>query len=445
VSGAEVQGASIPQAGANPFTWRTALGLVLFGSVVFVALLWMIGNGFAEGSVNDGGGHADGRGLNGYAALAQFLERRGFVILKSRTEESLSRPGLLVLTPPAQADGKTIERIVAHRRYIGPTLVITPKWATVRAPPGEPRAKSGWVHLAGQDAANWRGFLDAFTLENVGKGRQGDRVRWIARGVSGTFPHADTVMAGKGPGMVPLVMSADGRDVFAAYLDDGDYPALAARAPTRWPTRSHADEDGETRYPLIVVFDPDLLDNYGMAREPSAHLADALALAALEGGHGQIVFDLTLNGIKGQASLLTLAFTPPFLAATLCLLLAAGAVGWRAFLRFGPPGVPGRAIAFGKRALVTNAAGLIVRSRRYHLLGAPYAEAVRQRLARAFALPRTGDVPSELAALDRAARAAGAGDHAFSQAADRLGQARNARDLVKAATDLHALERTLTR
>lgn len=445
MSGSAMQEASVSQVGANPFTWRTALGLVLFGSLVFVALLWMIGNGFAEGSANDGGGHADGRGLNGYAALADFLDRRGFVVLKSRTEESLSRPGLLVLTPPAQADGKAIGRIVAHRRYIGPTMVITPKWATVRAAPGELRARSGWVHLAGQDGVNWPGFLDALTLEDLGKDPQGRRVPWVARGVSGTFPRGDTVMAGKGPGMVPLVMSGDGRDVFAAYLDDGDYPSLAARAPTRWPTRSHSDEEDETRYPLIVVFDPDLLDNYGMAREPSAHLADALAFAALDGGHGQIVFDLTLNGIKGQASLLTLAFTPPFLAATLCLLLAAGAVGWRAFLRFGPPRAPGRAIAFGKRALVTNAAGLIVRSRRYHLLGGPYAEAARQRLARAFALPRTGDVASELVALDRAARNAGADDHAFSQAAARLGQARNARDLVRAAADLHALERTLTR
>jgi hypothetical protein len=94
---------------------------------------------------------------------------------------------------------------------------------------------------------------------------------------------------------------------------------------------------------------------------------------------------------------------------------------------------------------VANAAGLIVRSRRYHLLGAPYAEAARQRLVRAFALPRNRDAAADLEALDHAAQVAGAGDRAFSQLSARLAQARNQRDLVKAAAELHALERTLTK
>ena len=115
-----------------------------------------------------------------------------------------------------------------------------------------------------------------------------------------------------------------------------------------------ADGNGDALQPIIVVFEPDLLDNYGMAGAANALLADRLVHAATDGAR-VVNFDLTLNGFARTPNLLTLAFTPPFLAATLCLLLAALAVGWRAFLRFGPPRTATRAIAFGKRALVANA------------------------------------------------------------------------------------------
>src|SRR5690606_22471819 len=62
------------EAGDNPFSPRAALALVLFGAAVFVALLWMIGAGLATGSTNDGGSHAGGKGLTGYAGLAALLE-----------------------------------------------------------------------------------------------------------------------------------------------------------------------------------------------------------------------------------------------------------------------------------------------------------------------------------------------------------------------------------
>jgi hypothetical protein len=422
------EAAAIP-AGANPFTARTALALVLFGCFVFVALLWMIGNGMADGEANDGGAHAEGRGLNGYAALSAYLDQRGFEVRHSRSEAGFGRGGLLVLTPPPFAKGRDIEKAVARHRRLGPTLVIVPKWNVVRALSQDTGAKRGWVRLVGSSGLNWPGFLDQVTI-HVDKGRGG----WWTRGIAGRLPQPQLISWGSGRGLVPLVRSDDGR-LLAAFLDDGDFPALDALSPE--PIRVLGGE----RYPLVVVFEPDLLDNYGMAQRPSAQLAEAIARATLGAG-GEVTFDLTLNGITRNANLLTLAFTPPFLAATLCLLLAAGATGWRAFLRFGPPRVPGRAIAFGKRALVTNAAALIVRSRRLHLLGSPYAAAARQRLARAFALPRGSD---ELAGLDRAARAQGAGDHAFSQAAARLASARTERELVKAAVDLHALERTLSR
>jgi hypothetical protein len=425
---------------ANPFSPRAVLALVLFGAVVFVALLYMIGSGMT-GTTNDGGGHAGGKGLNGYAALAGFLERRGYTVGRLRSEGRLDDPGLLVLTPPPTADGKEIDGIVAKRRTVGPTLVIAPKWIAVPTR-GAPGARNGWVQLAGTMAPSWRGFLDDVSVQ-LGSVPGGKEARWIGGGAKGKLPAADKVESGQGARLVPLVVAGPDKRILAAYVDDGGvYPGLEQIALKRPPPPS---EERTDFYPIVLVFEPDLLDNYGMADMASARLADSLVQAAVVSSDRTVNFDLTLNGFKRTPNLLTLAFTPPFLAATLCLLLAAFAVGWRAFQRFGPPRAAARAIAFGKRALVANAAGLIRRSRRLHLVTAAYATRARERLVRVLALQRLADAEATEAAIDRALAARAPGAAPFSVTAARLRAARSPHDILKAAQDLHALERTLIR
>ena len=158
-----------------------------------------------------------------------------------------------------------------------------------------------------------------------------------------------------------------------------------------------------------------------------------------------ITFDLTLNGLARQANLLTLAFSPPYLAATLCLLLAALVALWREAARFGAPLAQGRAIAFGKRALVSNAAGLITRTRRLHLLPGRYVLATRERLARALGLPRLTDAAATGAAIDRALASRDQDSPSFTTTAQELAAARKEPAILAAAARLHALERMLTR
>ncbi|GGC33901.1 hypothetical protein GCM10011371_21640 [Novosphingobium marinum] len=421
----------------NPFSVRTALLLVVFGGIVFVALLWMIGAGLASGPTNDGGSHVGGRGLNGYAAMADYLERRGLSIRRSRSEGALDDAGLLVLTPPAHADGEEIERIVSRRRYAGPTLIVTPKWLAAPANPRDPEAEKGWVTLAGAMPPRWQGFLDDVTVA-VEPMRDG---RWRGAGLAGRVPQPKLVLSGMGPRLVPLVAGTDGR-ILAGYIDDaGFYPELDAMA-LQSPYNGGQDE---RIHPIVLVFEPDLIDNYGMSSIENARLAEALVRAAAGEDGVEVVFDQTLNGHGRSANLLTLAFTPPFLAATICLLLAAIAVGWRAFMRFGPPRIPERAIGFGKRALVGNAAGLLARAKRAHLVADPYAARVRDRIARALALSRGGSDKDVEAAIDRVGERRAPENEAFSTIARRLRAARRPHDMVRAARDLHALERTLTR
>lgn len=425
--------------GANPFSRWAVLAIVLLGALLGVALLWMIATGTGMGSANDGQAHAEGKGLNGYAALAAYLQRRGHPVAAVRNEGALERPGLLVLTPPAFADGEAIQKIVTRRRYEGPTLIIAPKWTAVRpAREQDSKAKTGWVNLSGTNPPNWEGFLDELSVQI----KPLRAARWQGAGLTGALPDGRSVLSGAGAGLVRIVASRDGKLTLAGYMDDGgSYPGLEEIAQDRV---LHSDED-EDLYPTILVFEPDLLDNYGMARIENARLADALVRAAGLTPGDPIVFDMTLPGYARAQNLLTLAFTPPFLAATLCLLLAALVVGWRAFLRFGPPIVPDRVIAFGKRALVSNAAGLVRRTRRWHLLGGPYADRARDRLVRSLALPRGLDGAGTDAAIDRALAARAPDAEPFSVIAARLRAGRRPHDLVKAARDLHALERMLIR
>lgn len=432
-------------AAASPFSRRTAILLVVAGACAFLALLWLIGSNLAQGERNNGGAHAAGKGLTGYAALAEYLGRRGYGADLISARARLSEPGLLVLTPPLQTDLRLLDHVVAVRRHIGPTMVIMPKWIAMPQFDRKPGEPEGWVRLIGTEAPEWPGFHDEITLDLAaakGGARPGT---WVGRGMTGTLPRADAVMTGEGDGLVPLVADAANGRMLAAYVaDGGDYPGLRALALKAEP---RSDPAGSVRlYPLIFVFEPDLLNNLGLARLDNARLAERLVRAATSGGAPRVTFDLTFNGLAQADNLLTLAFTPPFLAATLCLMLAALVIGWRAFNRFGPPlAATGPEIAFGKRALVENAAGLIQRARRLHLVGPPFADAMRTRLARALALPQRLDPAETDAAIDRALAARAPQSPAFSAAAAAMRDARRPAQLLRAAQTLHSLERILTK
>jgi hypothetical protein len=426
------------QAGANPFAPRAVLALVAGGAVVFLLLLWAIGSGMTGGTTNNGGGHAGGTGLNGFAAFSRLLERRGIEVVRARSPALLDDEGLLVLTPPADAKGEELQRIVAERRTVGPTMVIAPKWLAAPVPAQMAGGKQGWVSLSGTAPPAWRGFYDGVAVAIAGApARDGDH--WAASGITGRLPDPGQVETGAGEHLVPLVISAD-RQILAAYFQDsGSYPELAEIAP---PEAPHGGEQ-DTLYPVILVFEPDLLDNYGMARKENARLAELLVDAALAYSPRKVTFDLTLNGLGRSANLLTLAFTPPYLAATLCLILAAMAAAWRAFLRFGPARAPGRGIAFGKSALVESAANLIRRTRRLHLVTRPYADRTRERIAQALGLPRAADPEASERAIDLALARRHPEAEPFSQLAARLRAAHHPAAILRAAQALHSLERSV--
>jgi hypothetical protein len=420
--------------GGAAFSRAGTLALVAVGVVLFLAVLALIaaGEDFG-GDPGNGQAHAASVGLNGYAGLVRLVEAQDYDVERSRSPRGLETTGLLVITPPTYADPQAIDEILQDRTFVGPTLVIMPKWRAMPPPPQLPpsareKFKRGWVLLGRAFAAPW--------AEELPKSYRFDhRVhpkpvwppkepaeplapgRWRGMGLAGALPAAPTLFAAPA-GAHEVLIRDDGGRVLAFSVNPGE----------------GIDEDNPA-YPVIFLADPDLANNYGLA-DP-ARAAAAIALVdrlADEGDIYEVTFDLTLNGFGASENLLTLAFRPPFLAATLSLMVALLIVGWRAFQRFGPPAAAAPDIAFGKRQLILNGAGLIVRARRFALLRRPYAALAARRLAERLGLARP-DAQAIDAALARRLPA----EEPFTRRAARLEAAQKPADILAAAQDLDDL------
>ena len=151
---------------------------------------------------------------------------------------------------------------------------------------------------------------------------------------------------------------------------------------------------------MVVLSDPDFLNNHGIATEGGARAAVAL-LAEAARFHGiedpVFVFDDNLRRRDVDQNLVKLLTRPPFLAATLCLLAAGLLVGWQGFNRFGDPvsdddevldnGVVGEDRARrGPQALATTAARFIRTAGRLDALAPGYADVVRRQAVEAMGL-----------------------------------------------------------
>jgi len=413
------------------FSRAGTLVLIAAGFALFLALIVLIAAG-AEfgGNRNNGQAHAAGKGLNGYAGLVQLLERQGYTITRSRSPAELETPDLLVLTPPSAIAAEELAALLKRREQIGPTLVILPKWDATRPPPNLPdearaKFKPGWVMLNDANPVNWSAELPApygfkHTKETL---EQDEEPGWEGFGVTGQLPTRTILYAQAGAGHEALIADAAGH-------------TLAFKVIGKPGTEFH-----DNAHWTIFVTDADLMNNYGLGDAARAKAALALVdQLSYDRDIDAVTFDLTLNGFGAAENLLTLAFRPPFLAATLCLLMALLIVGWRAFQRFGPAATgAGPVIAFGKQRLIANGAGLIVRARRLPLLAAPYTALSARRLGDKLGLAR-----HDSATIDAALARRLPNEEPFTRRAARMEAARKPADILAAAQALDDLATKLS-
>lgn len=396
---------------AQVFNPRLVIGLVAAGIVGFAAMLLLMAYGSNPGSRSDGRAHALSSAATGFRGLVTLAGR----FHDTRYVRDVDDEGddLLVVTVEEQTADSEVERLLGRRANL-PTLLILPKWATLPDP-----SRRGWVNaLAPGTGESAEGMLGkdsdigivppATTLPARAQGED------FLADLAPPIPRSPQVIGG--PDLMPLVTVPGGSALLAQIGDQPHY----------------------------VLADPDLLNNHGLRDPERARFALVLIDRLNEGGES-IAFDLTMNGFGrggGSGSVLRMAFEPPFLALTLALAVAALLAGLHGAFRFGPARAEGRAVAFGKAALVENSAGLIRLANREAGLGALYADVVRNDAARITAAPHWLQGEALDRYLDRLSRP---GEPRFGELAARLAQARDRHGLMAAARALAQWKRGIIR
>jgi hypothetical protein len=382
----------------SPFAVRTMLVLVVLGVVAFLAFVLLTAYADDLQPAQRPGNHALATSAVGFAGAAELVQRVHGSARMVRSESDLGTHDTLVVTLSPGTNPDALKKLL-DRRVSEPTILVLPKWVTF------PRNdKPGWVTSIG-------------TLPTEITEKQLTKLALVH-------------ITSNGPGL--RTIAGDDLEPVYSDTDDGDSEQI------------FTDADGKMlvawmkKRPLLIVADPDLLDNQGLKTLEGAERAMRI-LGAFE--DRAIAFDLTLYGFGHTPNLLKLALEAPFLPLTLCLLLAALLAGWHAMLRFGPALPEARAIAFGKRAIVENGAALLRLARRRHRTGYRYAMLIREAAAGATGAPAS--LPPE--ALDRYLDRLDKDGEPFTALAERAADARDTRTLLDAARALYQWKRTVTR
>ncbi len=311
-----------------------------------------------------------------------MLEKTGTEIRFARNPAALQQQDLLIVTPQLGSDPEELQALVEQRAFVGPTIIILPKWQVtplqgleqgwveldspfiaLQAPQVLARLVTAKTRIEGVDS---RLASMLFLQPDTAAQKDAMLKQALKSRVTISGDKLKTVLADEATGAARV-----------ALIDDGGwYPSLDPDAPDEAP---QAPGIQQGRYPVVIVADADLMNNLGLANRNTAEQALQIVDSAWSGGGEGVVFDLTQNGLGASENLLSVAFRPPFVGAVASLALAAIAFAWMAFFRFGPPLSEERPFGFGKTALVRGSAGLVRRLGREHLIGPAYADLLRDR------------------------------------------------------------------
>jgi hypothetical protein len=391
-------GAGEPGEGA--FRPATIIIVALVGILAFVAMLVLGAYAPDLRSGRNGGTHALSNAATGFSGIVRLAGATGRNPLIARNEQMFETEDLVVLTPES---GATQMGRILSRRTTKPTLVVMPKWITVPHP-----AHPGWVRAGGL-RPEWdldKTLAPDHPLKIERRPSSGRPLRTVL-----DYAPAELRFVAPGP-----LQTASGPRLQPILTDEAGRPVLVKAG------------DG----PLYLLTDPDLLSNRAMADRRQAAAALALLDFLNSTEAKSVVFDVTLHGLGRSRSPLRLLFDPPFLAVTLAVAVALLLAGLQASTRFGPPRRAQRAIAFGKAALIDNAAALVRQARREAALGGRYAEMIREKAVTVFGVParlRDGAITDYLDKLE--------GRRRFSELAAAADEARSRDSVLAAAQALH--------
>ena len=395
---------------AAPFRPGLVIGLVVAGLVSFAAFIFLLGWGGLDGEQSHTRGAPPGTSAVGFKGLIELTDR--YVDTRNVDEDSdLDTWNLLVVALDRSDDRSEVSDLLRRRRG-QPTVLILPKWTVT-----PDREHPGWVRGLGP-------YEDAAAERLMGRGVSVRPVR---------TPNAAQLQTESFDALEDLAIPIPDRP----QVIDGE--GLTRLVQIRGEGALVAQFGREPHY---VVADPDLLNNMAMRDPRRAQLAVRMLSSLLPDEDGLIYFDAGLGSAGGDRSLIRTMFEPPFLAMTIALIVATLLAGLHGAVRFGPARAAGRAIPFGKAALVENSAGLLRLARREVSVGASYADVVRDEAARTGAAPPNLQGEELEAYLDRFTRP---GDPPFRALAYDVRAARDRVRMVEAARALFRWKKDMIR
>ena len=412
---------------------RTGLATVLFKPVTLFALIaigvfsfgaLLVLGGFANDLRKTAPGQATPRSVSavGYKALQDYMNANGYVAHETRDDRSyyVKQNQLVILTPSAP-----FSRL--NSRVEDPTdnevrLIVLPKWAVSQmvAQQGE-ETGTGWARKRTEDGLYYVGRYD-YLLDDMPVVK---RIEKISQNIDIGF------MNGRDRGLPDSsdldIDSLQYFDLEARWVDYNIILREIFEAEREAERKREAEERGETYEPpkkkkkkddkeekeeteepgplpdhqvvmridghavlirmedsrTFLLSEPDLLNTMAFQTQTSARIAlgvvdEVLVEAGAELYHAD--FDVSLHGIESNRNLIKLMVTPPFLAATLCLLLAGGLVAWQGFNRFGDPARTRPDYTQGPVSLAETAAEFMEVANRTHKTGEAYAAMIRRQV-----------------------------------------------------------------
>jgi hypothetical protein len=155
---------------------------------------------------------------------------------------------------------------------------------------------------------------------------------------------------------------------------------------------------------IVVLSDPDIISNHGLARGENSILAVHLIESLRRDASGTVIFDEFIHGFSPKPfHLLGILFQFPFLLVTLQMGLAVALLIWAATARFGAPTILEPPMEAGKRSLIDTGARLLTRAGRIPDLSDRYFEEMVRDTGRRLRAPRGLELTALITWLNQAA------------------------------------------
>lgn len=417
------RGAARRRTGLNAVLFRptTLISLIFIGLFAFGALIVL--NGFAADFKKTPPGQATPRSVSavGYKALSTYLENMEYDILETRGERGLSkRKNRLVIYTPSRPTSRVERTLKSEGDAIN--LIVLPKWSVrqMRSQKNE-ESRKGWVRKTSKNGKYYEGTYKT-TLKGLPVIR---RLKTSSPDADVFFntPYQNAITESYQPDFQNLQyfdltarwpdFQAELKETLRQEQEARRKKAAEDRGKTYKPKKkkdpkkkNEETKEAEPLKPLpkhevilkiddkavlikmedtqtYILSEPDLINTMGFKTQSGVELIHAILDSVIYDASAKamsIDFDVSLHGIESKRNIIKLMVTPPFLAATLCLLAAGGLVGWQGFNRFGDPSRVRPDYAQGPVSLAQTAAEFMGIANRAHKTGEDYAALIRRQL-----------------------------------------------------------------